>query len=49
VLRHQLSQANRCTFMVADPVLRENLKQQIELIENDVNALQEEKALRKKR
>ncbi len=35
--------------MVADPVLRENLKQQIELIENDVNALQEEKALRKKR
>jgi hypothetical protein len=27
VLCHQLSQANRHTFIVADPVLRENLKQ----------------------
>jgi hypothetical protein len=46
---HQQTQANRRTFTVADPVLWENLKQQIDLIGNDINALQEEKALKKQR
>ncbi len=32
---------------MSDPIARENLKQQIDLIANEVNALQEEQKLKK--
>jgi hypothetical protein len=41
------SQVNRRPYVVSDPIARENLKQQIDLIANEVNALQEEQKLKK--
>ena len=41
------SQVNRRTYVVSDPIARENLKQQIVLVANEVNALQEEKKMKK--
>ncbi len=32
---------------MSDPVARENLKQQVDLIDNEINALQEEQKLKK--
>jgi hypothetical protein len=42
-------QVNRRVHVVLDPVLREKIKQQIDLISNDVNALQEEQKLMKEK
>jgi septal ring factor EnvC (AmiA/AmiB activator) len=46
-LYFSFSKVNRRTYVVSDPILRENISQQIELVANDVNALYEEQKLMK--
>ncbi len=40
---------NRRVHVISDHILRDNLKQHIDLISNDVNALQEEQKLKKEK
>ena len=42
-------QVNRRVHVVSDPILRDNLKQQIDIVSSDVNMLQEEQKLKKRK